>query len=109
MVVRPGLLLAFAASICILSDVRAQQAGTSTNSEAAILSNGTGVLIAPSSNSQKVIVTGKRHKVLMAHSRELPAGSLIYVKNGKLYLVTDGKIPDGGMLFDDATGWDPDK
>lgn len=52
----------------------------------------------------------KGHATLMASkvAMELPAQTMIYRKGGKLYLVTEKKMPDNTMLFDQSKGWEKD-
>jgi hypothetical protein len=70
---------------------------------------GTGIMMATASGakSKTVKIGRKGHAALLASRSaiELPAKTMIYRKNGKVYLVTDRKMPDSTMLFDKAKGW----
>jgi hypothetical protein len=70
---------------------------------------GTGVMMATAkgTKSTKLKIGKKGHTQLMASKSaiELPSKTMIYKKNGKLYLVTDRKMPEGNMLFDQTKGW----
>src|SRR4051812_42927677 len=76
------------------------------------IQEGTGVMMATTrgAKSTRMKIGKKGHASLTAdkHAMELPAKTMIYKKGGKLYLVTDKKMPDNSMLFDRAKGWEAD-
>jgi hypothetical protein len=73
---------------------------------------GTGVMMATSKagKATKMKIGKKGHAQLLAARAaiELPPKTMIYKKNGKLYLVGDKRMPDNTMLFDKTKGWDGD-
>ena len=72
------------------------------------IQEGQGVVLNATGRSARQKVGTKGHATLAAHRVELPARTMIYKKGGKLYLVTDKKLPDNSMLFDQAKGWEQD-
>jgi hypothetical protein len=72
---------------------------------------GTGIMMANKGAKATRLKIGKKgHAALLAtrSAIELPAKTMIYRKDGKLYLVPDRKMPEGNMLFDKTKGWDGD-
>ena len=73
---------------------------------------GTCVLMANGKGGKAIrIKIGKKGHAALLASRsaiELPAKTMIYRKDGKLYLVPDRKMPDSSMLFDKVKGWSRD-
>ena len=72
---------------------------------------GTGIVMANIGAKATRLKIGKKGHAALLASRsaiELPAKTMIYRKDGKLYLVPDRKMPEGNMLFDKTKGWDGD-
>jgi hypothetical protein len=73
---------------------------------------GTGIVMANSKGGKaiRMKIGRKGHAALLASRSaiELPPKTMIYRKDGKLYLVPDRKMPEGYMLFDKTKGWDGD-
>jgi len=110
-------LLAGGLSLTLATGASAQ-AGETGRAEAAdqwnldAIPEGTGVLVATAKGAKaaKIKIGRSGHGTLVASKSELelPAKTMIYKKNGMLYLVTDKKLPDNTMLFDQAKSWEGD-
>jgi hypothetical protein len=67
------------------------------------------------------IAIGYRHRVardsesasgqamMMKNARALAAGTIIYRSGGKLYLLEDKKMANGGMMFAEMQSWTDDR
>lgn len=64
-----------------------------------------GMVIYPTGEIKRGMMTDVGHNEMTTRSVALPAGTAVMRRDNKLYVVHDARQPDGSMLFDRAGNW----
>jgi hypothetical protein len=82
--------------------------GTPINEPAALIPEGSAVVLHPTMKGRILKVGKKGHAEILSKGRELPAGAAIYRKGGKLYIYEPPANTTGKELFDRSKYWQDD-